>query len=230
MPATPNNATPSLPTSVVRLPLRSASVDRARRNPAELLAALRAEQVRHDAANAAIYAEMAVALSEGGTAARAPAGERRHTKKQAAAELGLTESRLMRIIGRYHAQFPHHPPLAVQPGGSKHSPWIVYTDRVRAVMDRVCCIDGLAADLAKDRQRWLLPAVTGRCYSKGMTPRRLNSPPPDLLTESLHVGVSLDVKRKLEAVARREDRSVASVVRRAVADAIGRSAQKPRTK
>jgi len=61
-----------------------------------------------------------------------------------------------------------------------------------------------------------------------MTPRRLNTPPPDLLTESINVGISIDTKRKLEAVARREDRSVASVVRRAVADAIGGSSDKRR--
>lgn len=45
----------------------------------------------------------------------------------------------------------------------------------------------------------------------------------DLLTETVTVPVSLAVKDQLAEVARREDRSVASVVRRAVEGAIGGS-------
>ncbi|GEN01727.1 ribbon-helix-helix protein, CopG family [Methylobacterium radiotolerans] len=46
-------------------------------------------------------------------------------------------------------------------------------------------------------------------------------PSRDLLTENLQVGVPLDLKRALTDAARREGKSVASVVREAVADALG---------
>lgn len=48
------------------------------------------------------------------------------------------------------------------------------------------------------------------------------SPSRDLCTENLHVGVPLDLKRALTDVARREGKSVSSVVRDAVADALER--------
>jgi len=55
-------------------------------------------------------------------------------------------------------------------------------------------------------------------------------PSRDLLTENLHVGVPRDLKRALADVARREGKSVASVVRDAVADTLeraGHSSQEP---
>ena len=55
-----------------------------------------------------------------------------------------------------------------------------------------------------------------------MDHRQPYSPSRDLCTETLNVGVPLDLKRALTAAARREGRSVASVVREAVADAIQR--------
>lgn len=55
------------------------------------------------------------------------------------------------------------------------------------------------------------------------------SPSRDLCTENLHVGVPLDLKRALTDVARREGKSVASVVREAVADVVehGARSQEP---
>lgn len=48
------------------------------------------------------------------------------------------------------------------------------------------------------------------------------SPSRDLCTETLNVGVPLDLKRALTDAARREGKSVAHVVREAVADALER--------
>ena len=58
-----------------------------------------------------------------------------------------------------------------------------------------------------------------------MIHRPAYSPSRDLCTENLHVGVPLDLKRALTDVARREGKSVASVVREAVADVVEHSAR-----
>lgn len=65
----------------------------------------------------------------------ASAAERRQSKKAAAGELGMTERRLMSLVVRYHDAHPNRSKLAVQPAGMKNSPWIVYTDRVRSIID-----------------------------------------------------------------------------------------------
>lgn len=55
-----------------------------------------------------------------------------------------------------------------------------------------------------------------------MDHRPAHLPSRDLLTENLHVGVPRDLKRALTDVARKEGKSVSSVVREAVTDALGR--------
>lgn len=53
------------------------------------------------------------------------------------------------------------------------------------------------------------------------------SPSRDLCTETLNVGVPLDLKRAIADAARREGKSVAGLVRDAVADALERGSHGP---
>lgn len=62
----------------------------------------------------------------------------------------------------------------------------------------------------------------GSSVACGMVHHPPYSPLRDLCTENLHVGVSFYLKRALTDAARREGKSVASVVREAVEEAIER--------
>ncbi|MGT2485134.1 hypothetical protein ACU4GA_01860 [Methylobacterium oryzae CBMB20] len=96
---------------------------------------MRAELVRHDATMQSLLAELAGRLMRPSAVGGASAAERRQSKKAAAGELGITERRLSSLLVRYHDAHPNRQKLAVQPAGMKNSQWIVYTDRVRSVID-----------------------------------------------------------------------------------------------
>lgn len=96
---------------------------------------MRAEVVRHGATMQSLLAELAGGSIRPSALGGVSAAERRQSKKAAAGELGMTERRLMSLVVRYHDAHPKRPKLAVQPAGMKNSPWIVYTDRVRSVID-----------------------------------------------------------------------------------------------
>lgn len=97
---------------------------------------IRASHARYSAEMAALMAELDGAPVRSSALGDASAAERRMSKKRAAGELGMSEARLMRLVIRYHAAHPGRPKLAVQPAGLKSSPWTVFIDRVRAVIDR----------------------------------------------------------------------------------------------
>lgn len=104
--------------------------------PAEAVEAdMRAEVVRHGAAMQALLAELADSKVRPAGFRAGSTAERRMSKKRAAGELGMSEARLMRLIIRYHAAHPGRPKLAVQPAGLKSSPWMVFIDRIRVVID-----------------------------------------------------------------------------------------------
>lgn len=96
---------------------------------------MRAAHARYSAEISALMAELDGGSLQSSALGGASAAERRQSKKAAAGELGLTERRLMSLVVRYHDAHPRRQKLAVQPAGMRNSRWIVYTDRVRSVMD-----------------------------------------------------------------------------------------------
>lgn len=104
--------------------------------PAEAVEAdMRAEVARHGSVMQALLAELAGGSVRSAGLRAGPTAERRDNKARAAAALGMSEARLMRLVVRYHAAHPDRQKLAVQPAGLKSSPWTVYTDRVRSVIE-----------------------------------------------------------------------------------------------
>ncbi|ACB28440.1 hypothetical protein [Methylobacterium radiotolerans] len=96
---------------------------------------MRAEVVRHGATMQSLLAELAGSSVRSAGLRAGPTAERRMSKKRAAGELGMSEARLMRLVVRYHAAHPDRSKLAVQPAGLKSSPWTVFVDRLRAVIE-----------------------------------------------------------------------------------------------
>jgi len=96
---------------------------------------MRAEVARHGNVMQALLAELAGGSVRSAGLRAGPTAERRDNKARAAAALGMSETRLMRLVVRYHAAHPDRQKLAVQPAGLKSSPWTVYTDRVRTVIE-----------------------------------------------------------------------------------------------
>ncbi len=117
------------PTSPSGLRLVSESVPSA---DADLVAALQAENDRHAARTSELLRAIA---ARAGAPRGVPFAERQDSKKGAARELNMSEQQLTRLLVRYHAAYPNRPKLAVQPAGLKSSRWIVYTDRVRSIIE-----------------------------------------------------------------------------------------------
>ena len=104
--------------------------------PAEAIDAdMAAEMARHNAAMRELWAERAGLPARTGGLRADPPAERRMSLGRAAGELGMRERQLRSLLTRYHDTFPDRQRLGTQPAGMKNSPWSVYPDRVRAVIE-----------------------------------------------------------------------------------------------
>lgn len=118
--------------TVIRHPRAPVPVSVQTRSRASILLELEALHVRRRV----LYDELSTAEDvDAGAPRRAPAPERQQSKKAAAGALGMSEKRLTSLCVRYAAAHPGKPKLAVQPAGFKNARWLVYTDRVRQVIE-----------------------------------------------------------------------------------------------
>ena len=118
--------------AVVRHPRAPLAAREQTRSRASILVELEALHIRRKA----LFAELSTAEDvEAGAPRRAPAPERQQSKKAAAGVLGMSEKRLTSLCVRYAAVHPNKAKLAVQPAGFKNARWLVYTDRVRQVIE-----------------------------------------------------------------------------------------------
>lgn len=104
--------------------------------PPELIEAdVQAELARHAETMSRLWAERAGQPVRSGGLGAVPTAERMDNKARAAAALGIDEQTLTRFVLDYHDEHPDRLPLAIQPGELKGTPWVVFTDRVRAARE-----------------------------------------------------------------------------------------------
>ncbi|WP_342108436.1 hypothetical protein [Methylobacterium sp. SI9] len=105
------------------------------RTAEEIRADLQATHAQYDARVRTLLAELEGAPARPGSPSADPFAEQKQSKAQAAHELGISEKRLSSLLVRYQEAYPDRAKLAVQPAGFKNSRWLVYTDRVRRVIE-----------------------------------------------------------------------------------------------